>query len=93
MCANYGSVHIMDDDDDGGLTRVFVLGLVHLAVGALSDDADDVKLIDASLAPVALGVFTLAVARATNPAGIYKNKKRFERILASQQSMEQNSQC
>lgn len=49
------------------LTGVFVLGLVHLAIGTLPNDADDVKLIDATLAPVALGLLPLTVAWAAEP--------------------------
>lgn len=51
----------------GALTGVFVLGLVDLAVGALPDNADDVKLVHAAFAPVALCLFAFAIARTAKP--------------------------
>lgn len=49
------------------ITCVFVLGLVHLAVGAFPYDANYIKFVDTAFAPVALGVFALAISRAANP--------------------------
>lgn len=49
------------------LTRVFVLGFVDLAVGALPYDANYIKFIYTTFAPVTLCVFALAISWATNP--------------------------
>lgn len=49
-------------------TCVLVLGFVHLAIGAFSNDANDVKFVHAALAPVTLGLHSLTIPRTAEPA-------------------------
>lgn len=49
-------------------TCILVLGFVHLAVSAFSNDADDVKLVHTALSPVALGLHSFTVPRTAEPA-------------------------
>lgn len=54
------------------LTSVFVFSFVHLAVGALPCDPNDLKLVHAAFAPVDLSFLDLAVSWATD-SGNYIN--------------------
>lgn len=47
-------------------TGVFVLGFVHLPVGAFTCDPQNLKLVHASFAPVDLGFLEFAVSRAAD---------------------------
>lgn len=55
------------------VTCVLVLCLVHLAVGAFPDDADDIKFVNTAFPPVTLHVFAFTITWTANPAVHQKN--------------------
>lgn len=54
-------------------TSFFVLGLVHLAVGAFPYDANNIEFIYTAFAPVTLGVFALTISHAANLWSLLKD--------------------